>query len=64
MLRSIGYVYERSAAKQLGKNPLLLGVPFVGEWLRERGHKFQTQVSAAVGEWEGGGGWGVGKRVA
>ena len=50
MLASIGYVYERSAAKQQGKNPLYLGVPFVGEWFRERGRRFQTQVDAAMGE--------------
>ena len=40
----------RSAAKQQGKNPLYLGVPFVGEWFRERGRRFQTQVDAAMGE--------------
>ncbi|GJP38476.1 hypothetical protein CLOM_g22912 [Closterium sp. NIES-68] len=49
MLESIGYVYERSAAKEQGKNPMYLGVPYVGEWLRERGRHLQTHVSAAVG---------------
>lgn len=49
MLQSIGYVYERSAAKQMGKNPLYLGIPFINEWLRDKSHKFQTQFSAVMG---------------
>ncbi|CAI7784525.1 unnamed protein product [Closterium sp. NIES-54] len=50
MLASIGYVYERTAAKEQGKNPMYLGVPFVGEWLRERGRLLHTHASAVVGE--------------
>ncbi|CAI5977447.1 unnamed protein product [Closterium sp. NIES-65] len=53
MLASIGYVYERTAAKEQGKNPMYLGVPFVGEWLRERGRLLHTHASAVVGEWGG-----------
>ncbi|CAI5481167.1 unnamed protein product [Closterium sp. Yama58-4] len=49
MLASIGYVYERTAAKEQGKNPMYLGVPFVGEWLRERGRLLHTHASAVVG---------------
>ncbi|GJP82398.1 hypothetical protein CLOP_g12661, partial [Closterium sp. NIES-67] len=49
MLESIGYVYERSAAKEQGKSIMYLGVPYVGEWFRERGRRIQTQWSAAMG---------------
>ncbi|XP_051137547.1 chaperone protein dnaJ 10-like [Andrographis paniculata] len=47
LLQTIGNIYTRQAAKEIGKGKRYLMIPFLAEWLRDKTHTRNTKFSAA-----------------
>ncbi|XP_075475219.1 chaperone protein dnaJ 10-like isoform X1 [Primulina tabacum] len=47
LLRVIGYIYTRKAAKEIGKGKRFLKILFVEEWLRDKRHTRKSRAAAS-----------------